>query len=90
MLKEIPIMTCFNNNYCAPAGVCFYSLLKNANPDYSYKLFVLSNDISEENKEKLHNSIKVFENASLEFINMNNKFKDLFEKFPSKRRGGVR
>ena len=32
-------MHCFDNNYVIPAGVAFYSLLENANPNYFYKIY---------------------------------------------------
>lgn len=79
MNNIIPIVTCFNNNYVAPAGVCFYSLLENSNPKYEYKIYVLHNDITNQNKQRLKDTIKKFQNGSIEFINMNNKFQDLFE-----------
>ena len=79
MNKEIPVVTCFNNNYCAPAAVCFYSLLKNSNPDYFYKLYVLNSEITPENKYKIESTINKFKNTSITFINMNNKFQDLFD-----------
>ena len=77
MSKEIPIVTCFNNNYVSPAGVCFYSLLENADSDYKYKIYVLHNEITDENKQKLIYTIRNFKNGSIEFIDMNNKFEDL-------------
>ena len=30
MVLEIPVMVCFDNNYCIPAGVALYSMLKHA------------------------------------------------------------
>lgn len=76
----IPVMHCFDNNYCMPAAVSFYSMLENANQEYFYKLYVLHSDITEENQEKLREVVKNFKNASLEFIDMKNKFKTLFDK----------
>lgn len=80
----IPVMTTFDNNYSAPAAVCFYSLLKNSNKDYQYNLYVLNTDITEENKVKLRKTIANFPNAKLEFINMQGKFEDLFKNTKSK------
>ena len=82
--NTIPIMTCFNNNYATPAGVCFYSLLKNSSPNNMFKFYVLNTDISNENKNKLQKLIKEFKNADIEFINMNNKFENLFQKTKTK------
>ena len=79
MTKEIiPVMHCFDNNYALPAAAAFYSLLENSNNNYFYKLYVLNSDISLENQNKLQETIKNFDNASLEFININTKFDDLF------------
>ena len=78
MTKEIiPVMHCFDNNYALPAAAAFYSLLENSNNNYFYKLYVLNSDISLENQNKLQETIKNFDNASLEFININTKFDDL-------------
>ncbi len=76
--KIIPIMHCFDNNYVMTAGVAFLSLLKNANVDYKYNIYVLHTDITLENQNKLHDIVDRFPNASLEFINMENKFEELF------------
>lgn len=72
-------MTCFNNNYVIPAGVCFYSLLKNANPLFDYKIYVLHSDISEENQKLLRQTIDEFKNGELIFKNMQNRCVDIFE-----------
>src|SRR5574344_892141 len=76
----IPVMHCFDNNYVIPASVAFYSMLEYANPDYNYELYVLHNGITEENQGKLKKTIEEFKNASLKFISMGDKFKDIFEK----------
>jgi len=84
MKKIIPIMHCFDNNYVIPASVAFYSMLENSDPEYQYNLYVLHSDITDLNQNKLKETISYFKNASLEFINMQNKFQDLFEKTKSK------
>lgn len=76
--RIIPIMCCFDNNYAIAASVAFVSMLKNSNKNYYYKLYVLHSDITEENQIILRNIVGQFDNASLEFIDMNNKFEDLF------------
>ena len=80
----IPVVHCFNNNFSLPASVAFYSMLKNANNNYFYKLIVLSSDISDENKQLLFETVKPFKNAELEFIDMNNKFDKIFLQTKSK------
>lgn len=76
--KTIPVMHCFDNNYVTPAAVSFLSMLEHANPEYRYILYVLHTDITAENQEKLHGIVARFPNASLKFIDMDNKFDDLF------------
>lgn len=70
----IPIMHCFDDNYVIPASVSFLSMLENANPRYFYKLYVLHTDISEKNQNTLNSIVSKFNNADLQFIDMNNKF----------------
>lgn len=79
--KIIPIAFCFDKNYVIPASVAFYSLLENSNKKYFYKFYVLHSDISEIQQKKLHDTIKPFKNiCKLTFIDMNNKFAELWEK----------
>ena len=77
----IPIMHCFDNNYVIPAAVSFYSMLENANKEYCYKLFVLHNDITYQSRIKLTQIVHGFPNASIEFIDMTDSFKDIWESF---------
>ena len=81
MKTEVPIMFGFDNNYTIPAAVAFYSLLDHANRKYSYKLYALHSDITEENQKKLHETIAEFSDfSSLEFIDMSDKYDDLWDK----------
>lgn len=77
---DIPVLHFFNNKYVTPAAVSFYSMLENADKNQNYILYVGHSDITKENQEKLKKTIENFKNAQLEFINMNNKFDDLFKK----------
>lgn len=84
MLNIIPVMHCFDNNFVIPASVAFYSMLENSNPQYTYKLYVLHSDIKLDNQLKLQELVNRFANATLEFIDMQNKFDDLFAKTTNK------
>src|SRR5262249_6747219 len=80
-----PIMFCFNNAYSIPAAVAFRSLLENASKDYFYKLYVAHTDISEENQQKLQEiGLEFHEHASLEFLQMQNRFEDVWKKTRTK------
>ena len=83
--QEIPLMFCFDNNYVIPAAVAFYSLLEHCNRDYYYKLYILHTDISDINQKKLKDNVKQFSDFSeLIFINMENRFNDLWETISEK------
>lgn len=83
--QEIPIMFCFDNNYVIPAAVAFYSLLEHCNKNYYYKMYILHTDITVENQEKLKENIKEFSDISeLIFVDMDNKFEDLWETISTK------
>lgn len=79
-MMDIPVLHFFNNKYVTPAAVSFYSMLENADKNQNYILYVGHSDITKENQEKLKKTIENFNNAQLKFINMNNKFDDLFKK----------
>lgn len=80
----IPVMHCFDNNYAMPAGVAFLSLLECADKSCDYRLYVLHTDITAENQRRLHEIVKRFPGASLEFVNMENRFEDLFSRTGTK------
>ncbi|ANV98200.1 hypothetical protein BBW65_05030 [Helicobacter enhydrae] len=89
-MQEIPLMFCFDSNYVIPASVAFYSLLESNTPpppteNLKFKLFVVHNDISQEDQEKLQLTIKPFcDFASLEFIDANQYLKDVWKKMSNK------
>ena len=84
--KEIiPIMFCFDKNYVIPASVAFYSLLEHADKNYYYKFYVLNNDISKEQQDKLKITLEPFNDYyDITFIDMAGKFEDAWEKLKSK------
>lgn len=84
MSEIIPVMHCFNDNYVVPAAVSFNSMLKRADKDYFYRLFVLHTDITPEHQRVLTEMVGRYENASLSFIDMHGKFDDLFAKTNTK------
>jgi len=79
MSRAIPIMHCFDNNYVIQAAVSMYSMLKHVNTKNNYILYVLHTDITVQNQTRLQQTISQFPNAQLIFINMNNRFKELWE-----------
>ena len=71
MQERIPIFFTFDNNYAAQCGVTFESLLYNAHKSVFYELYILSDFISEENQNKLHQIVNKYNNATLEIIILN-------------------
>ena len=59
-MKKLNVLYLSDDNYAAFAGVSIYSLLVN-NVDYdSIKIYVIDDNISEENKRKLHTTVSSF------------------------------
>jgi len=84
MQKTIPIVHCFDNNFVIPAAVAFYSMLEYSNKGTKYILYVLHTDITARNQEKLQETISDFNNAEIVFVNMENKFEDVFNQLKIK------
>ena len=72
----IPVVMMFNNNYAIPSGPAIYSMLLHADKQHFYNLFIMHNDISSENQDKIRQIVEMFSNASLKFLEMNNKFSE--------------
>ena len=80
MKKEIPIMFCFDKNYVIPAAVAFYSLLQFADKKYKYIFYVLHSDITENQQQKLRDTIKEFDNCELKFVDMAHRLEKEWQK----------
>ncbi|MBE6640590.1 MAG: glycosyltransferase family 8 protein [Ruminococcaceae bacterium] len=64
----IPIFFAVDDNYAPYLGVCVRSLIHNASKSYDYKIHILIDDLSDENKGRL-TSLQT-ENATVEFVNV--------------------
>lgn len=69
-------LTC-DNNYAQHAGVVIASILKNSNADERHHIYIIENNISAENKEKIYD-LKNIKNFDISFIPYN---KDYFKNF---------
>ena len=78
-MNEINVCYTCDNNYAKYTGVSIASLLKNANNDDNLTIYIISNDISEENKNKIYKLTEI-KNANIIFIkpeeNQYKEFKD--------------
>ena len=70
----IPVVHCFDNKFVIPAAVAFYSMLEHADSAYFYNLYVLHDNITEENQQKLKETIRKFKNCNLTFVNVQEKW----------------
>lgn len=80
----IPILTCFDKNYITPGVVAFYSLLQNSDTNFFYKIYILSSDINLQDQYRMQYALSDFKNFSLEFIDMENKFDNLWNNLVTK------
>jgi len=75
-MDNISICFCINDKYAQYLGVVLTSILLN-NQKTAFKFYVLSSDISEENKNILNTLKKTYKNFEIFYINIDkNRFKD--------------
>lgn len=68
-MKYIPIFFTFDDNFLVPGIVTIYSLLKNGNKSYFYKLYVVYSDLSDLAIHKLGKIVVEFSDlATIDFI----------------------
>jgi len=68
-MKHIPVFYSSNENYAQPLTVSMYSIL--ANTSHHVDFYIMENDITPETKQKMQESLKDFDNFSLNFIHVN-------------------
>lgn len=68
-LNNIAITSNFSNSYVPVFSVLLQSIIDNASYDNNYDIIVLSQDITDENKQTLMEMCKSFTNFSVRFIN---------------------
>lgn len=76
--KEIPIFFSCDETYLPYLSVSLQSLIKNALSDANYNIFILTNNISKEGKEKIYSLQR--KNISISFISLKDKIKGISKK----------
>lgn len=76
-MEKISLFFAIDDNYCPFLSSAVYSILKNANKNYKYDIYVLHNGIAKNNQDIIKTQIK--NDASIEFVDML-KFIDMKEK----------
>ena len=56
-MKKINLFFAVDDNYCPFLSTAVYSMLKNANKDYKYDIYVLHNGITEINQKIIKTQI---------------------------------
>ncbi len=75
----IPIAMATDNNYLDITLVSILSAIKNADKNTILKFYIMvTNDFSENNKQKVQKIIDTFENCNIELIDMGNSFKEFY------------
>ena len=65
----VPIFFTIDNSYAPYMGVALYSMMENANPQYHYTVYVIYQDLSEENRKHIEDMCK--DNFEIIFKQMN-------------------
>ena len=69
---EIPVFFAVDYKYAPMLGVTLRSMLQNASKEYFYKIYVLTTNLADDLKEKVHASTDA-QNVSIEFISLKEK-----------------
>lgn len=82
--QEIPIFFTIDNSYAPFLAAALNSAVRNCSPERQYKAIILHQELTEENKEKLH-KIAV-ENFKVEFIEMKDGFESITDRMSNRLR----
>ena len=69
-MTQIPIFFTFDRNYVVPAAVAFHSLLRQADPHYEYRLYVLHTGLPESDRRRLARLVERSGRGTLEFVDV--------------------
>ena len=78
-MSIVPIAFCFDANLVMPAGVCITSLLKNADIDTFYDIYILHSAIEDKDLKKLAELIDIYHNCNITFISVQDKFSTAYQ-----------
>ncbi len=76
--KRIPIFFTIDNGYAPYLGVAIHSLITNASEEYKYKIIVIYQDVSEENRECI--TAMANENFEIEFVEMKHSLESITDR----------
>lgn len=80
MKNDISIFFSLNNNYMMTTYAAIVSMLRSANSTTFYKVFLLiPNNFDKQNIQKMHDLEHIFDNFSIEIVDMGTQFQDCHE-----------
>lgn len=82
--KRIPIFFTIDDGYAPYLGVALHSLIKNASRDYKYKVIIIQQGVSEENKRQL--SAMANDNFEIEFVEMQHSLENITDRIENRLR----
>lgn len=77
MNNLIPVVFCFNDNYILGAYITIFSMLENANKNTKYEIYIIYNELSKENIEKL-NLFKDKYSVNIHYVNASDNFNNSY------------
>ena len=69
-MTQIPVFFTFDRNYVIPAAVAFHSLLRQADPQYEYRLYVLHTGLPASDCRRLMRLVERTGRGTLELIDV--------------------
>lgn len=77
---RIPMLLTFDDGYAAQAGVMIKSLLDNKYKNVFYDLYIITDELNYDNRNKLKEIVNEYENNTLTILD-GNKYSDITEKY---------
>lgn len=75
--NKVVISFCTSNLYAPYCGIAIESIIENSRKENFYEIYILEYDVSIQNKNKILNLIKNYNNFSISFVNMIEVIKDI-------------
>lgn len=69
--NAVPLVACFDNNYCLSGAALISSIVQHASPNRNYDLVIMEQGITDENKSRLIDLAHGQKNISIRFFNIN-------------------
>ena len=82
MNKIIPVYFSCDDRFLKFTSVAVESMIINANKDYTYRVYILHSDITDENQAIMYNHFNKYNNMELYFVNVSDYLKSINDLLP--------